>query len=182
MNKWEKLSSKTLLTHSRITVIEDTVRVREGVETDYIKFEGDYGASTLIVIRDDNKILVQKEYSYPPNELLFQFPGGGINKGESPKDAATRELSEEANIKGDLDNIGWFYLDNRRKDSKMYVFIAKDLSVCPGKLDIEEELEDYWLSEQEIDDMISNNELCVYSALASWAIYKNIKRKQGLAN
>ena len=46
-----------------------------------------------VVGRDfDGQILLVR-HSYGPNEWFF--PGGGINDGESPEDAAKRELMEE---------------------------------------------------------------------------------------
>jgi len=177
MKKWKRLSSKILLSHPRITVCEDIIELPSGENTDYIYFEGDNGASTIIVIDKNNKILLQKEYSYPPNEVLFQFPGGGIKTNETPLAAAKRELSEEANIGGDITEIGWFYTDNRRKISKMHVYVATQLTEALGTLDEEEELEDFWFSEKEIDELIKNQELVIYSALATWAIYKNYKQR-----
>jgi ADP-ribose pyrophosphatase len=172
---WKKISTKVLLKHPRITVCEDIVELPSGKKTDYLYFEGDNGASTIIAIDKSGKILLQKEYSYPLNKVVYQFPGGGIKLGELPLSAAERELSEEANIGGDLKEIGWFYVDNRRKSSKMHIFVAENLIEAKGLKDEEEELEDFWLTEKEIDDLIKNQELVIYSALASWAIYKNWK-------
>lgn len=177
IKKWTKLSSKKLLVHPRIVVIEDTVKLPNGESTDYIKFEGERGASTIIAENNTGQILVQKEYSYPPDKILYQFPGGGINKGETSKIAAARELCEESDLGADLQEIGWFYINNRRNDAKMYVFIARNLSKLKGQKDIEEEIENYWLSDTEIDNLIEKQEICIQSALATWAIYKNYKSK-----
>lgn len=173
MKKWKKISTKILLKHPRITVCEDTVELPNGKQTDYLYFTGDHGAATLIVIDKNDRILLQKEYSYPLDQFVYQFPGGGIQAGELPEKAALRELSEEANLSGDINEIGWFYTDNRRKNSKMHVFVTKNLAETVGQKDEEEELEDYWFTESEIDELIKNKELIIYSALATWTIYKN---------
>lgn len=170
---WKKISTKVLLTHPRITVCEDIVELPNGQKTDYLYFEGDSGASTIIAVDENNKILLQKEYSYPLDKIVYQFPGGGIKPNEHPLETAKRELSEEACLGGELTEIGWFYTDNRRKKSKMHIFIAKNLIKVPGDLDDEEELEDFWFTEKEIDDLIKSQKLVIYSALATWAIYKN---------
>ncbi len=59
----------------------------------------------------------------------------------------------------------------------MHVYVAEQLAEVPGTLDEEEELEDFWFTEKEIDNLIKNQELVIYSALATWAIYKNYKQE-----
>ena len=81
----------------------------------------------IIAQPKDRRILVQKQYSYPPDQWLLQFPGGKVEDHESTQEAATRELAEEANITGLFKEIGWFYTDNRRSASKMYVYTATNL-------------------------------------------------------
>lgn len=175
MKSWKKLSRKTLLQHPRITIYEDDIELPAGQKTTYLLFEGP-NAAQVIAKRDDGKILVQKEYSYPVNEWLFQFPGGAIEKDEPPEQGAARELAEEANIAGELKNIGWFYPDNRRKNAKFHVFVASSLHDVPetaAPKDTEEEFEEFWLSEEEIDKMIADGKITNYSILAGWALYKS---------
>jgi ADP-ribose pyrophosphatase YjhB (NUDIX family) len=171
--RWKKLSQKLLLEHPRITVYEDEVELPSGHKTHYVRFAKNKDAACILAVNTEGKILLQREYSYPPNEWLYQVPGGAIEDGESPQDGAARELAEESSLKGDLKLLGWYYLDNRRKDSKFFVFLATNISEDTSKTqDIEEELEDYWFTEQEIDEMIRNGELVTYSGLAAWAFYK----------
>jgi ADP-ribose pyrophosphatase YjhB (NUDIX family) len=93
----------------------------------------------VIAIGEDGKILLQKEYSYPPNETLYQFPGGAIEKNETPEKAAIRELAEEAKLKGELEYLGWFYVENRRTKAMLHVFLATQLETVDSGQDIEEE-------------------------------------------
>jgi ADP-ribose pyrophosphatase len=169
---WKRLSTKQLLDHPRIKVYEDIVQLPDGNVTDYLHFGEGTGGATIFPIDKNGKILIQKEYSYPPNQILYQTVGGGIKRDETPLQAAKRELSEEANITGAFRQIGWFYIDNRRHADKMYVFIATELKELKGQKDIEEDLEDFWLTEDEIDNLIRTEEFSTYSGLASWTLYK----------
>ena len=58
----------------------------------------DYRQSTLAYITDDagEFLLVQKEI-YKDNE--WTFAGGGVDEGETPSQAVTRELEEELGSK-----------------------------------------------------------------------------------
>lgn len=174
MKHWTKLTSKLLFKHARVEVWEDTVKLPSGRQTNYVHYGKVNDAVTIIAINAEQKILTQKEYSYPPNEWLFQFPGGAIEKEEDPHQGAIRELSEETDLTGKLTKIGWFYPDNRRKSSKMHVFVATELQAKPGTRDPDEEFENYWMSQTEIHQKIKAGEIVNYSMLAAWALYKNI--------
>lgn len=96
--QWKCQKTKTLFQHSRITIVEDDVKLPSGKVTQYLRFANGGQRVTVICLKD-NKILLQKEYSYPVNEVLYQFPGGKLEKGESPVEAAKRELVEESGLK-----------------------------------------------------------------------------------
>lgn len=46
-----------------------------------------------LILNQDNQVLISKNIDYKENE--WRFPGGGIDKGEEPKDTLLRELREE---------------------------------------------------------------------------------------
>ena len=169
---WKRISQKLLLKHPRLTVYEDDVELPHGHRTQYVWLSsGD--AITTIVLNQQGNILVQREYSYPPNEWLYQFPGGEIEQGESPTEAIQRELQEESNLAADtIVELGWFYPDNRRRPDKFYVTCASGLRDLPGTADAEEDIENYWMTEAEIDELIRTGKFTNYSALAAWSMYK----------
>lgn len=176
MKKWKKLSTKLLFEHPRIKLWEDSVQLPSGKTTTYLHFGTASDAATIIAIRDDGKLFIQKEYSYPPNEWLLQFPGGGIERGENPKQGALRELSEEAGLTGDLEDIGWYYPNNRRSPARMHVYMATNLTKKQSEGDDEELFENFWMSESEIEEKIVSGEARNYSLLAAWTLYKAKKR------
>lgn len=52
--------------------------------------------ATAVLIRDDRVLLVQDR-----GDRHFQMPGGGVERGETPSSAVTRELLEETGLKAD---------------------------------------------------------------------------------
>lgn len=172
---WKKISSTKLFEHPRHSVYEDLVELPNGKQTTYLHFGDASDSATIIAIRHDGHILIQKEYSYPPDEWLFQFPGGAVDGDETPQKGALRELAEEASLGGALKQIGWFYTDNRRKSARMYVFVATDLVAATGIKDPEEVFEDYWFTKEQIGQMISKNDINNYATLAAWALFVNTK-------
>ena len=168
---WKKLSSKVIFKHPRITLIEDEVMISSGKITRYLKFE-DGRAATLICKRR-NKILLQKEYSYPPNRILLEFPGGSISIKKDANKEANRELMEETNLKANnLELLGKYLMNNRRSNTLMYVYLVTELVEESLSGDDEEVTEQIWVTENEIDDLIRKGKFENSYSLAAWSLYK----------
>lgn len=172
---WKLLSTKEVFTHPRLTLNEDKVELPDGSKTIYLKYKDSGDCATIICKKPDGTILLQKEYSYPPNQLLFQFPGGYIPKNENLKIGANRELMEESGFKAKkLSLIGSYLINNRRSASKMFVYLAIDLTKKSQPGDREEIIENYWFSEKQIETMIKGGKIINNNLLASWALYKSL--------
>lgn len=177
IKKWKKISSKQVFSHPRHTVFIDKVMLPSGQETEYLRFGDSINAAMVIAKSSDGKFLLQQEYSYPPDEIMYQFPGGAVNSDENPITGALRELGEESGITGNLYSLGEMYVNNRRSKEKMYFFVAIELKNVDKKTDPEEFIENFWFTEEEIDMLIANDKLNNYTALSGWAFYKAKKQK-----
>jgi len=172
---WKKLSSKKILKHPRLTVVEDEVLLPGGERTTYLTFINENDCVLVIVKRADGRILVQKEYSYPQDQEQYQFPAGFLKSGESQTDAVNRELGEESGFYAtNLKPIGKFLLNNRRSKTMVFVYLGTDLIAADSTTADPEEygIKNYWLLENEIDDMIRNGEISIFPVLSSWILYK----------
>lgn len=171
---WKTISSKEIFSHPRLTLIEDEIILPNGVIIDYLRYKDDGScAVTIIAKRKDGKILLQKEYSYPPNQKLFQFPGGAVPAGEEPEVGANRELMEEMGFRANkLELLGSYLMNNRRSSMKMYLYVATDLVEESLDADPEEDIESFWFLENEISEMIKNGDIINCHALAAWCLYE----------
>ena len=88
---FQTLSSKKIQA-GRFTVVQDQVRVN-GHEQPYDYLEIKEGVSILPM--KDGKVIVQRQYRYPVQSWQWEIPGGFIDEGEMPEEAAIRELREE---------------------------------------------------------------------------------------
>lgn len=66
---WKKIATKNLLSHPRLTVQEDIVELPSGQQVPYLTFGQSPAAVMVICLRGD-KVLLQKEYSYPPDVAI----------------------------------------------------------------------------------------------------------------
>ena len=85
--------------------------------------------SAGVIIKHGDEVLLCKR---SPNESLpniWSIPGGGIENGESPGQAAIREVHEETNIEltTDLDLVGMIDTKNEDglKTGMMFVFLQE---------------------------------------------------------
>ncbi len=172
MRVWQKLSTKTILEHPRLTVVTDEILLSDHSTTNYLRFENVRDV-VMVIAEQQGKIILQKEFTYPYNDFIYHLPGGDIKPDEEPDIAANRELSEEAGYRADsLELIGKFLVSNRRTTAWTYVYHATDLTETAKQPDPEEEIEVYWFTPREIDTMIKNGEIVNHYVLSSWNFYK----------
>ncbi|RKV96371.1 NUDIX hydrolase [TM7 phylum sp. oral taxon 349] len=175
IQKWRKISSRHILDHPRMQLVEDEVELPSGKKIQYLRQEYSGRGGVIVICRKGDKILVQREYSYPVDEILWQFPGGKIEADETPEQAATRELAEESGIKAENAKcIGWFYPDNRRTNARLFVvecdYVTDDEKARP---DDTEFIESEWIENGQISQMIRRGEVRNYAMLAAWGMLQS---------
>jgi ADP-ribose pyrophosphatase len=105
--------------------------------------------------------------------VVYEFPGGGVEEGESILDAARRELMEEVGLyPGRLEPLGSFLVDHRRSAGRQHVFLATEFEQRWLEPDLGEIVEFEWLSVEAIDQMIRSGMIENMFLLAIWTFFK----------
>jgi ADP-ribose pyrophosphatase len=170
---WKRLETETLFTHPRLTVVEDDVELPDGTRTKYMRWEGQKDYVTVIATRI-GEIAMIKEYSYPHDEWLWQFPEGSIEGEESPEESTVRELREEAGLGSDsIERIGMNYGHHRRTTEKNYIMLAGDAyEVEKTGGDVEEQgTELHWVKLNEVKKMMAEGQIKQKNAMAALSLY-----------
>ena len=97
----------------------------------------------MAVVVREGKVLIQKRFRHRQG-MVFEFPGGSVDPGESGSQAAIRELWEETGLK-DLQLLGIHQSKNDFGGEIHYVVLREDQNDEPKMVDAERQQTFYWL-------------------------------------
>ncbi|SRR5581483_10646216 len=73
----------------------DLLQLHHGPNLSYTCLDLKADAAVILAKTKEGKFIINKEYRHPTGKWLLSCPGGRIDTGESPIEAARRELLEE---------------------------------------------------------------------------------------
>ena len=137
-----------------LELLESKVNLDSNNETLYSRIKRQ-SFSQVILINESEEVLFQLRYRIGCKDYVLELPGGAIERDESPKKAAERELEEELGIKCiNLIEAGSFYMDPMRSKYKGYFFKSKYLNILqPFTSIVKGELEEsrfFWMGDRQI--------------------------------
>lgn len=157
--KEKKISSETIYKGKIIDVYKDKVLCPNGHES-YREYISHCKASCVIAELDNGNFLMEKQYRYPYDEVINEFPAGKCDKGEDPLETAKRELLEETGYQANkIVYLGEIYPSCAYTDEVIYCYYATNLIKQEQHLDENEFVEVFEVSLGEIKEMMNKGEL-----------------------
>jgi ADP-ribose pyrophosphatase len=136
------------------------------------------GCVVIIPRTNEGKYVLVKQYRFPLEKHLWEFPAGGKEPQESFPQAAKRELMEEIGMKpGQLRKLLAFYPTPGVSGEKMHVFLATKLSPATAPKDEDEDFEVRAFSMNEIGRMVRSGKICDGKTLVGFFYLKNLKKQ-----
>jgi ADP-ribose pyrophosphatase len=88
------LDSQEILKGHFLHVMRDSVRLPDGSQAtrEYVIHSG---AVMIVALLDDGRLVLERQYRYPMQAVMLEFPAGKLDPGESSLACAQRELREE---------------------------------------------------------------------------------------
>jgi len=120
---WKKINETPFKAGWR-KMLKRVFEMPDGRQVDFdIKQEGP--AVCVLAITKNQQVVLAKQFRPGPEKILLELPGGNIEKNETPKQAAKRELLEETGYSGDFQFVGQS-LDCAYSTMIRYNFVATD--------------------------------------------------------
>jgi ADP-ribose pyrophosphatase len=119
--RWRKLSERVVYERFR-RVVSRTFELPGGETADYeVIAKADIVA--VLALTEEGEVILARQFRPGPEEILLELPGGLIDEGESPAEAARKELLEETGFEGTIAAAGTILEDAYAIRTK-HAFIA----------------------------------------------------------
>lgn len=115
------------------------------------------GGALAVPVTPDGKLVLVRQYRFPAQNWLLEFPAGTVEPNEDPATTIQREIEEETGYRAHRwQNLGKFFLAPGYSDEIIYAFLAQDLEKLenPPAQDEDEDIEAVLMTPQELEQAI----------------------------
>lgn len=129
----------------------------------------------ILAVRDDEQLALVCQYRHPLGQELLEVPAGLVDAGETPVQAAFRELEEETGYQAmSLEKLGVYYASPGFTDEVIHLYEARDLT-CNGVRSAEDQLytQVEWLPIEQALALLRSGELAdgkTQAILGQWML------------
>ncbi|HNW25980.1 MAG TPA: NUDIX hydrolase [Candidatus Gastranaerophilaceae bacterium] len=118
------------------------------------------GGVVILALKDENTILLVKQYRYPLKLVSLELPAGKLDRVENPDLAAKREFEEETGfVAKKWDKLGIAYSSPGFCDETLHFYLARDLEYKKHSPDDGEIIEYFEYNLGKVFDMINSGEI-----------------------
>jgi len=142
-----------------LDVRRDRVALPDGskAEREYIVHPG---AVMVVPLLDDDRVVVERQWRYPMQRAMLEFPAGKLDPGESVLACAVRELAEETGYRAaEWARAGILHNAISYSTEGIEVWFARGLEAGERRLDVGEFLDVFSVAVDELDEATRRGEI-----------------------
>lgn len=172
------LSSKVVFKGRALKMRVDTVLTAEGRQSTREVVER---SDCVAVIAVDNagNILLEKQFRQAVGKELLEIPAGGIDEGETPEAAVTREMREETGFRPrKIEKLTGFYSSPGYATEYLYLYLATDLVPDPLSAEDTAGIDLVRVLVKKIPEMIASGKIEDSKSIAGLFLYLQFIKNQ----
>ena len=124
--RWRISPPEVLLRHPIFSVRRHTVQRDDGPAREIRTLETTDWCN-VVAMREDGRIVLVRQHRFGTDAPSLEIPGGLIDPGESPIEAARRELDEETGYAaGSIEPLGVVRPNPALQATRLHMFLARD--------------------------------------------------------
>jgi len=157
--KEKKLATKNIYKGHIVNLFVDDVLCPNGHEStrEVIRH---CKAACVVAKLPNGKYILEKQFRYPYDEVIFEIPAGKTDEGETTLTTAKRELEEETGYRPNkVEFLGTYYPSPAYTDEIIDMYYAEDLVKTEQHLDENEALNLMEVTLDELKEMIKDNKI-----------------------
>lgn len=150
----------------RISVIKDTILLN-GHEHPFTYVE--YQDSVCVLALHEGKVIAIEQYRHTLNSWELELPCGGVEKGETPMQAAARELKEETGFRaGELIFLGKYHTNQGYSSCVCEIYFTQCAALGRPAQDETELIRIRPIPVDQFDTMVRDGTFRLLIGIAAW--------------
>lgn len=171
-----KLASEEVFGGRLLHVRRDQVRLPSG-DTATREYIVHPGAAMVVPILDDGRVVIERQFRYPLDRVMIEFPAGKLDAGEPSFDCAVRELAEETGYRAaEWAHAGVLHNAIAYCDEAIHIWFARGLTQGAQGLDHGEFLDVSTATPEELLAMAQRGEITDAKTLIGLMWLQNWRR------
>jgi|SRR5581483_1150630 8-oxo-dGTP pyrophosphatase MutT (NUDIX family) len=161
MSAWDELKRTTALETNWFTIQKSDFELPDGtIGRGWHWIDFNAPATGVIPVREDGHLLLVHQFRFTTRTRDWEIPAGRMDEGETPEQAARRELREETGHTARvLEPLGFFHPTNGSSNQKFIFFVARGLEKIGAIQTTNEVDEARWFAETQVRAMLARNEI-----------------------